>query len=948
MSMSWIFSKDQPEGTSAQAQTSTSSRSRWWSRQSTSPRSSFSKSGWTSKEDVEKLQGDSSESFFGESSETGKEGLKTASEEPGTIVLAQKTTSAALSKLGGGITSPLPDSEIVDRKKLEQKVPHGGKSTHPLKEEDSEQRVDPGLEAVGLAEKGKKPQREKKREKSKRRSNEDVGRGKATADEASNRRIRERAPRKRVDDKKRGTIPVHAPGHGSEKTLDPASSAVATPGTSLGASPFSAPRSPVDTSGFREPGNENALEEDNPSTPPVTKKPAKAPEPRPPASGPPRKTPSVKADRKTTSGKRGRKSELKIPKKLGGSSAVARSPAQGSTSTPVRDPETSGARPPTARLRTAAPASFSPGLMRPPATGKAKELASPTETSPCGGQYVGGSTEGPHSKQISLLSMTTNPIWHPEEKQIEEDAHKGEEDVHKGEEDAHKGEEDAHKGEQDAHKSDANQKANCSPAGLTLVTSGHLLSDLSSENSSGGEGDHPAKTTGTTAKAYADHLCVKSAKSKSREDSTPETKTVTDTNTDQQEGTVPVCGSTPASRPTPTNTLDTFDKRTTPPPTGEEPGFVGPMAAHQYKCHQDKTEGDAVPSMSQPNLLTGSVNDSSGTNGTIGGNGYAEPLPPGREALDSSCTQGSATLEATESPTDKGGNGDEDKDRDEDDIGDVGEDVGAPHHLPGVAFWRSKEEVLAGWDTFGQECPDAVIARSIQINGQLDFMQYLRVEGTVKGQIRSKGSIFVADTGLLQADLKGLQHICVEGEVVGDLVCESVDLRNSGKIRGSVTTAVLSIGPEATIFGPVQVVTSSPHNSMEGVREDRLKGCLPPLSAPLSGLSGRRTLGSRGGRPPPRRPNPNPNPNLSSNPHPKRHASGAKSHPSTEASGADPTRVMNVQRLASSGEGGAVGGGVERDGKVEELKMCDDEDELLLSDFSAGESPDESNYPPLF
>ncbi|CAM9924208.1 unnamed protein product [Scytosiphon promiscuus] len=118
---------------------------------------------------------------------------------------------------------------------------------------------------------------------------------------------------------------------------------------------------------------------------------------------------------------------------------------------------------------------------------------------------------------------------------------------------------------------------------------------------------------------------------------------------------------------------------------------------------------------------------------------------------------------------------------------------------------RSAEEEHREEDEPGQE-PVAVIGQTMSLKGLLECGRSVKMEGSFSGDIVSTGDVIVAPTGKIAGDLKGLKFLLVEGEVVGDVVCDKVMVVGSGKVFGDITSVSIKIGPQATMRGRLNVV----------------------------------------------------------------------------------------------------------------------------------------------
>ena len=80
-----------------------------------------------------------------------------------------------------------------------------------------------------------------------------------------------------------------------------------------------------------------------------------------------------------------------------------------------------------------------------------------------------------------------------------------------------------------------------------------------------------------------------------------------------------------------------------------------------------------------------------------------------------------------------------------------------------------------------------VIGSSIVIDGEITGDEDLVVQGTVKGRIALKQSLFVENSGVVEADIE-TQNVEISGSVTGNIqASDRVELRSDGKMTGDVT-----------------------------------------------------------------------------------------------------------------------------------------------------------------
>ena len=98
-----------------------------------------------------------------------------------------------------------------------------------------------------------------------------------------------------------------------------------------------------------------------------------------------------------------------------------------------------------------------------------------------------------------------------------------------------------------------------------------------------------------------------------------------------------------------------------------------------------------------------------------------------------------------------------------------------------------------------------IIEGNIAANGDI------RIDGTLKGNLSTKGKLIVGDTGRISGEVN-CKNFEVEGSVDGKVfVTELLSLRSKSKILGDITTSKLAIEPGAIFTGKCDM-SGSNHN----------------------------------------------------------------------------------------------------------------------------------------
>jgi cytoskeletal protein CcmA (bactofilin family) len=93
------------------------------------------------------------------------------------------------------------------------------------------------------------------------------------------------------------------------------------------------------------------------------------------------------------------------------------------------------------------------------------------------------------------------------------------------------------------------------------------------------------------------------------------------------------------------------------------------------------------------------------------------------------------------------------------------------------------------------------IVEGTSIQGEINADSNLRIDGTVKGHVNTKGRLVVGVNGKIEGDII-CQNADVEGEIHGTIkVAELLSLKASAKLTGEMVTNKLQIEPGAEFSG---------------------------------------------------------------------------------------------------------------------------------------------------
>jgi cytoskeletal protein CcmA (bactofilin family) len=99
----------------------------------------------------------------------------------------------------------------------------------------------------------------------------------------------------------------------------------------------------------------------------------------------------------------------------------------------------------------------------------------------------------------------------------------------------------------------------------------------------------------------------------------------------------------------------------------------------------------------------------------------------------------------------------------------------------------------------------SLIEPGVEMNGRLVVPHSLRVEGEFRGSIESAASVFVSETGAVEAPIRA-RTVEIRGAVVGDIVAtREVVIHPTGKLHGNVETPSFVVSRGATFNGRTQM-----------------------------------------------------------------------------------------------------------------------------------------------
>jgi len=108
-----------------------------------------------------------------------------------------------------------------------------------------------------------------------------------------------------------------------------------------------------------------------------------------------------------------------------------------------------------------------------------------------------------------------------------------------------------------------------------------------------------------------------------------------------------------------------------------------------------------------------------------------------------------------------------------------------------------------------------LIGAGTTIKGELISNGDIRIDGTVIGQVRSKGKIIVGNTGIVEGEIQ-CQNADFSGQIKAQVVVsELLSLKATARLNGEITINKLAIEPGAVFTGTCSMDKSNPEHKSD-------------------------------------------------------------------------------------------------------------------------------------
>ena len=114
----------------------------------------------------------------------------------------------------------------------------------------------------------------------------------------------------------------------------------------------------------------------------------------------------------------------------------------------------------------------------------------------------------------------------------------------------------------------------------------------------------------------------------------------------------------------------------------------------------------------------------------------------------------------------------------------------------------------------------SILGKGTEIDGEISFTSGMRVDGVIKGKVRSEHSIIIGPTGKIDAEVD-IRNISINGEFRGVIrATERVEIHKEGKVYGDIFSPCLIIEAGATFEGRCNMGESDSQKEEENTEFD--------------------------------------------------------------------------------------------------------------------------------
>ena len=128
-------------------------------------------------------------------------------------------------------------------------------------------------------------------------------------------------------------------------------------------------------------------------------------------------------------------------------------------------------------------------------------------------------------------------------------------------------------------------------------------------------------------------------------------------------------------------------------------------------------------------------------------------------------------------------------------------------------MFEKKDEIVTGGTA------ETIVGTSVKLKGNLNSDGDITIDGSVNGEVKTKGSVNIGPNAQVIANVKA-KIVVVSGTVQGNIEAhERLTLTETGRVYGDIIANVLSISAGAIFTGKSNMMEKIKHAEIEPVAE---------------------------------------------------------------------------------------------------------------------------------
>ena len=111
-----------------------------------------------------------------------------------------------------------------------------------------------------------------------------------------------------------------------------------------------------------------------------------------------------------------------------------------------------------------------------------------------------------------------------------------------------------------------------------------------------------------------------------------------------------------------------------------------------------------------------------------------------------------------------------------------------------------------------------LIDEGCTISGDLKAKNYVRIDGVIEGNVMVEHGLILGEKGIIKGDVK-TQDVIIYGTIKGNVQAKQLEIKTTGRIKGSITTQKIQIDMGATYNGVLSMFVEDAKNEILQTRQ---------------------------------------------------------------------------------------------------------------------------------